>query len=96
MMDKHSGRISYKVHRASPATPAEPTVSIFVAYGSRDEYGDLPLASNLVEPDIDSYIADLKKNLDEISRQAKKELQEARRENLDNLKILRKGQDDGI
>ena len=95
-MDEHSGRISYKVHRASPATTTEPTVSIFVAYGSRDEHGDLPLASNLVEPDIDSYIADLKRNLDEIGRQAKKELQEARRENLDSLKILRKGQDDGI
>ena len=57
-MDMHSGRISYKVHRASPATPAEPTVSIFVAYGSRDEFRNTLIASNLVDTDIDSYISD--------------------------------------
>lgn len=94
-MDNHSGKISYKVRKASPATPAEPTVSIFVAYGNRDETGDLLLASNLVEPEIDSYIADLKRSLDDIGRKAKKRLQEARRENFKNLKRSRTGQEDG-
>lgn len=94
-MSEHSGRISYKVHKASPETPAEPTLSIFVCHGPVDEHGQILIGDNIVEPEVDAHIADLKRNLDEIGKRAKKELQEARRENLANLKRLRRGQDDG-
>ena len=77
-MDKHTGRIGYRVHRPPPDRPNSCAVWIVVDWGGKTDDGTTCLSAELkTEDEIDFNIRDLKHNLDDIGKRAKMELKQA-------------------
>ena len=72
-----SSRISYKIVVPKSDRLAPASVWIVRQYGGIDEDGDTLLSAELkTDEEIDWCVNDLKKNLDEIGRRAKKHLRQ--------------------
>ena len=78
-MDETTGRIDYEVHGLNLEVPTRASVFIVRKYGGFLEDGTILLSHELkTEEEIDFCINDLKKNLDDVGRSAKRDLREAK------------------
>ena len=78
-MDETTGRIDYEVHGLTLGVPTRASVVIVRKYGGFLEDGTILLSHELkTEEEIDFCINDLKKNLDDVGRSAKRDLREAK------------------
>ena len=77
-MNKHTGRIGYRVRIPPSDKPNSCTVWIVADWGGKTDDGTTCLSAELkTEDEIDFSIRDLKHNLDDIGKRAKMELKQA-------------------
>ena len=77
-MDETTCRIDYEIHGLKLGVPTRASVVIVRKYGGFLEDGTILLSHELkTEEEIEFCINDLKKNLDDVGRSAKRDLRQA-------------------